>query len=84
MLAYIARRLLFMIPTLLGIMIVNFAVIQVAPGGPIEQLIAKVTGYILDASGSYVPVFFIAAFAYLVALLVIHLLVPKLEPVKLD
>jgi ACS family hexuronate transporter-like MFS transporter len=47
------------------------------------MLIAKITGYILEASGSYVPVFFIAAFAYLTALLVIHLLVPKLEPVKL-
>ncbi len=48
------------------------------------MLIAKVTGYVLEASGSYVPIFFIAAFAYLFALLVIHLLVPKLEPVKLD
>jgi len=47
------------------------------------MLIAKITGYILEASGSYVPVFFIAAFAYLAALVVIHLLVPKLEPVKL-
>jgi MFS transporter, ACS family, hexuronate transporter len=48
------------------------------------MLIAKVTGYILEATGSYMPVFFIAAFAYLTALLVIHLLVPKLEPVKLE
>jgi MFS transporter, ACS family, hexuronate transporter len=48
------------------------------------MLIAKITGYILEASGSYVPVFFIAAFAYLAALVVIHLLVPKLEPVKLN
>jgi ACS family hexuronate transporter-like MFS transporter len=47
------------------------------------MLIAKITGYILEASGSYVPIFFIAAFAYLTALLVIHLLVPKLEPVKI-
>ncbi len=47
------------------------------------MLIAKITGYILDASGSYVPIFFIASFAYLTALLVIHLLVPRLEPVKL-
>ena len=47
------------------------------------MLIAKITGYILEASGSYVPVFFIASFAYLTALLVIHLLVPKLEPVKI-
>jgi MFS transporter, ACS family, hexuronate transporter len=47
------------------------------------MLIAKITGYILEASGSYVPIFFMAGFAYLTALLVIHLLVPKLEPVKL-
>lgn len=47
------------------------------------MLIAKITGYILEATGSYVPIFFMAAFAYLTALLVIHILVPKLEPVKL-
>jgi MFS transporter, ACS family, aldohexuronate transporter len=47
------------------------------------MLIAKITGYILEASGSYLPIFFMAAFAYLTALVVIHLLVPKLEPVKL-
>ncbi len=44
MLSYIIRRLLLMIPTLLGIMVVNFAIIQFAPGGPIEQIIAQVTG----------------------------------------
>jgi MFS transporter, ACS family, aldohexuronate transporter len=48
------------------------------------MLIAKITGYILEASGSYVPIFIIAAFAYLSALLVIHLLVPKLEPVRIE
>jgi ACS family hexuronate transporter-like MFS transporter len=48
------------------------------------MLIAKVTGAILEKTGSYLPVFFVAAFAYLTALLVIHLLVPKLEPVKLE
>jgi ACS family hexuronate transporter-like MFS transporter len=47
------------------------------------MLIAKITGYILEASGSYVPIFFMASFAYLTALLVIHLLVPKLDPVKM-
>ena len=46
------------------------------------MLIAKLTGYILDATGSYMPVFFIAAFTYLVGLLIIHLLVPRLEPVE--
>lgn len=44
MTAYIVRRLLLMIPTLFGIMLINFAVIQAAPGGPVEQLIARLTG----------------------------------------
>ena len=42
--AYIIRRLLLMIPTLLGIMLINFIVIQAAPGGPVEQAIAQLTG----------------------------------------
>ncbi|MGO4838050.1 microcin ABC transporter permease, partial [Rhizobiaceae sp. 2RAB30] len=42
--AYILRRILLMIPTLFGIMAVSFAVIQFAPGGPVEQVIAKITG----------------------------------------
>ena len=46
MLAYIVRRLALMIPTLLGIMIINFAIVQLAPGGPIEQIIADHTGYL--------------------------------------
>ena len=48
------------------------------------MLIAKLTGYILQATGSYVPVFLIAASAYLIALAVIHLLMPKLEPARLE
>src|SRR5882724_8717758 len=44
MAAYIARRILFMIPTLLGIMLVSFAVVQFAPGGPVERVIAQLTG----------------------------------------
>jgi ACS family hexuronate transporter-like MFS transporter len=47
------------------------------------MLIAKLTGYILDTTGSYVPVFLIAASAYLLALGAIHLLSPKLTPAKL-
>ncbi len=39
--AYILRRLLLIIPTLFGIMLLNFVVIQFAPGGPVEQLIAE-------------------------------------------
>ena len=42
--AYILRRLLFMVPTLLGIMIINFFVIQAAPGGPVEQAISQLQG----------------------------------------
>lgn len=42
--AYILRRILLMIPTLFGIMAVSFVVIQFAPGGPVEQVIAKLTG----------------------------------------
>jgi len=38
MFAYIIRRLLLIIPTLFGIMIINFLIIQVAPGGPVEQI----------------------------------------------
>src|SRR6195952_4633895 len=41
--AYILRRILLMIPTLFGIMAISFAVIQFAPGGPVEQIIAKLT-----------------------------------------
>lgn len=44
MLAYIFRRLLLIVPTLIGIMVINFAIIQFAPGGPIEQIIAQLTG----------------------------------------
>jgi len=47
------------------------------------DLIAKVTGYVLEATGSYVPVFFIASSAYLVTLGIVHLLVPRLEPANL-
>ncbi len=44
MTAYIVRRLLLIVPTLLGIMLINFLVIQAAPGGPVEQAIAQLTG----------------------------------------
>jgi microcin C transport system permease protein len=43
MLAYVVRRLLLIIPTLFGIMVINFVVIQTAPGGPVEQLIQQLT-----------------------------------------
>jgi microcin C transport system permease protein len=42
--AYIIRRILFMIPTIFGIMLVSFVVIQFAPGGPVERVIAQLSG----------------------------------------
>lgn len=42
--AYIVRRLLLVIPTLIGIMIINFALTQFIPGGPIEQILAQLEG----------------------------------------
>lgn len=44
MAAYIVRRLLLIIPTMLGIMTISFIVVQFAPGGPVERIIAQVTG----------------------------------------
>jgi microcin C transport system permease protein len=44
MTAYILRRLVLMIPTLLGILFVSFVVVQFAPGGPVERVIAQLTG----------------------------------------
>ncbi|WP_050528034.1 microcin C ABC transporter permease YejB [Pseudorhodobacter aquimaris] len=42
--AYILRRVLLIIPTLIGIMIINFALVQFVPGGPIEQVLARLDG----------------------------------------
>ena len=50
MYAYITRRLLLIFPTLLGIMVINFAIIQFVPGGPVEQMIAQITGETVDAT----------------------------------
>ncbi len=50
MYAYIVRRLLLIIPTLFGIMVINFAVVQVLPGGPVEQMIAQLTGEAVDVT----------------------------------
>jgi microcin C transport system permease protein len=41
---YVLRRLLLILPTLLGVMVINFLIVQVAPGGPIEQVVAELTG----------------------------------------
>ena len=47
--SYILKRLLLMIPTLAGILLITFAIIQFVPGGPIEQVIAKMQGTSVDA-----------------------------------
>jgi MFS transporter, ACS family, hexuronate transporter len=47
------------------------------------MVIAKITGYILQTTSSYLPVFIIAGTTYLITLGIVHLLVPKLEPVSL-
>ena len=47
---YILRRLLLIIPTLLGIMTINFLIVQAAPGGPVEQTLAQVRGEAVDAT----------------------------------
>ena len=44
MYAYIVRRLLLMVPTLFGIMVINFLIVQVAPGGPVETLLGQIQG----------------------------------------
>ncbi len=44
MLAYIVKRLLLMIPTLLGVLLMTFVVIQFVPGGPVEQMVAQLQG----------------------------------------
>ena len=50
--SYILRRLALMIPTLLGILVINFAVVQVAPGGPVEQMIYRMQGHGGDSATS--------------------------------
>ena len=50
MTAYIIRRLLLVIPTLIGIMTVNFIIVQIAPGGPVEQMIAQLQGEAVSAT----------------------------------
>jgi microcin C transport system permease protein len=50
MFAYIIRRLVLIVPTLFGIMVVNFLVVQAAPGGPVEQMIARIKGTAAEAT----------------------------------
>lgn len=50
MFAYIVRRLLFIPPTLFAIVLINFAVVQFLPGGPVEQMLATLSGEAVDAT----------------------------------
>jgi microcin C transport system permease protein len=50
MLAYILRRLILVVPTLFGIMVINFFIIQAAPGGPVEQMLAQIDGTAVGAT----------------------------------
>jgi microcin C transport system permease protein len=53
MLAYIVRRILLMVPTILGIMALSFLVVQFAPGGPIERVIAQLQGTDVDPTARF-------------------------------
>ncbi|HEU4838884.1 MAG TPA: microcin C ABC transporter permease YejB [Micavibrio sp.] len=53
MLNYILRRLLLMIPTMLGIMLISFVIIQFVPGGPVERMIAQLQGHSVDATARF-------------------------------
>jgi len=49
MLVYVLKRLLLMVPTLFGVLLVTFAVVQFVPGGPVEQMVSQLQGR--DAGG---------------------------------
>jgi microcin C transport system permease protein len=51
--SYIIRRLLLMVPVLLGIMVINFIVVQAAPGGPVERTLAELRGRGVDATARF-------------------------------
>ena len=51
--SYLLRRLFLIVPTLFGIMLINFAVIQVVPGGPVEQMIAQMTGTAIESTARF-------------------------------
>jgi len=51
--AYLVRRILLIFPTLFGIMLINFAVIQIVPGGPVEQMIAQMTGTAVESTARF-------------------------------
>ena len=47
---YLLKRVLLIIPTMFGIMLISFAIIQFAPGGPVERVIAQITGTDVSAT----------------------------------
>ena len=51
--AYLVRRVLLIFPTHFGIMLINFAVIQIVPGGPVEQMIAQMTGTAVESTARF-------------------------------
>ncbi len=51
--AYLIKRLFLIIPTLFGIMLINFAIVQFVPGGPVEQLIAQMTGTAVESTARF-------------------------------
>lgn len=53
MAAYILKRLLLMIPTLLGILLISFIIIQFVPGGPVEKMIAELQGHGTSATARF-------------------------------
>ncbi len=53
MLNYILRRLALMVPTIFGILLVSFAVIQFVPGGPVERMISQLQGHGSDATSRF-------------------------------
>jgi microcin C transport system permease protein len=53
MLAYIARRILLMIPTVFGILLISFAIVQFAPGGPVERVMAQLQGLDRGATANF-------------------------------
>jgi microcin C transport system permease protein len=50
LIGYLARRLLFLVPTLIGIMLVNFIIVQAAPGGPVDLMISRLRGNLGEAT----------------------------------
>jgi microcin C transport system permease protein len=53
MIAYILRRLLLIVPTMIGIMLVTFVIVQFTPGGPVEKIIAQLTGTDVGATARF-------------------------------